>query len=67
MRHALVIVALLAIGAPAGAADGLVPLADFARKVAYQNAKISPNGDYLAVATPVGDQTPLAIIDLKRK
>jgi dipeptidyl aminopeptidase/acylaminoacyl peptidase len=40
---------------------------DFARKDEFESAKISPQGDYLALATPRGDQTALTIIDLKNR
>jgi dienelactone hydrolase len=55
----------LALGVAAAAEPPLVPVKDFARKPAFERAKISPSGEYLAVSTPVGDQTSLAIIGLK--
>ena len=50
----------------AGAASP-VPLKDFARDDEFRQAEISPNGDYLAVATVVEGQTALGIIDLKSR
>lgn len=44
-----------------------IPVADFVRKSDYESAKISPNGDFLAVSLPVGEQSSLGIIDLKTR
>lgn len=61
--------ALALVGAVcwAGMATGRdpVPLADFARKAEYESVRISPTGEYLAVAAPAGDQTALGIVDLE--
>jgi dipeptidyl aminopeptidase/acylaminoacyl peptidase len=51
--------------APFSLAAPLVPVKDFARSHAVINAKISPNGDYLAVSKWFGDQMAVGIIDLK--
>lgn len=61
--------ALTLSGAPAGAeppATSAIPARDFARKSVFVNARISPNGEYLAVTnwTPAG-QLALAIVDIK--
>jgi acetyl esterase/lipase len=58
-------IALTSVSSIAAGAPPLVPVKDFARKSDFESAKISPNGDYLAVAIPSGDQTMLGIIDLK--
>jgi dipeptidyl aminopeptidase/acylaminoacyl peptidase len=61
--------AALLVAAPAArAADppapALVPVMDFARKSVYESAKISPQGEYLAVEMPLGDQTVVGVLDL---
>ena len=47
---------------PAIAGD--IPIRDFARLPQYTRVKLSPTGEYLAVAIPKGDQTGVAIIRL---
>lgn len=66
-REKFVFLSVYLVLAQAAIAGPLVPAKDFARKTEFESAKISPNGDYLAVATPVGDQTGLGIIDLKTR
>jgi dipeptidyl aminopeptidase/acylaminoacyl peptidase len=58
----LLAAALLAFAGAAVAAD--VPIRDFARLPQYTRVKLSPTGEYLAVAIPQGDQTGIAIIRL---
>lgn len=41
------------------------PVEEFARFASYTAVEISPLGDYLAVAAPAGDQTGLAILDIR--
>jgi acetyl esterase/lipase len=65
LHAAIAAVFSLAAVAATAAEPPLVPVKDFARKPAFEKAKISPNGEYLAVSTPVGDQTSLGIISIK--
>ena len=41
-----------------------VPIADFAKHAAYEDVKISPNGEYLAVTSLVNDRSTLGLIRL---
>jgi acetyl esterase/lipase len=45
-------------------AFGDVPLKDFARYDSFDDAKLSPDGNYLALRVPIGDQFGLVIIDV---
>lgn len=54
------VTAAFLLAGPATAAD--IPVRDFARFAQYSNAKLSPNGDYVAVAMPIDDQTALAVV-----
>lgn len=56
-----------AFAAPAGA-TAAYSIEDFAKHASYSSAKISPNGDYLAISVDLGDQDVLTILrtsDLK--
>ncbi|HUR40992.1 MAG TPA: S9 family peptidase [Verrucomicrobiae bacterium] len=59
----------LALALCAGVAGATEPTAikDFVRKTEFLSAKISPTGEFLAVAMPVEQQTMVGIIDLKNK
>lgn len=57
---------LLWVAGVAGAASP-VPLKDFARHDEFRAAKISPNGDYLAVTMLIDGQVALGIIELKTR
>ena len=46
------------------AAHAAVPLADFARHPTFNNAKISPDGKYVAASANVDGQTVLSLIRL---
>jgi dipeptidyl aminopeptidase/acylaminoacyl peptidase len=59
------VVALLPWPVLAAAAE--IPAKLFARSAEYESAKISPNGEYLAVATRLGDKTALGVIDVKQR
>src|SRR5262249_25367096 len=48
------------------AAAGPIPAIDFVRKPTYESAKISPNGDYLAVGLWVENSLAVGVIDIKK-
>jgi dienelactone hydrolase len=54
----------LALAPPAQA---VVSLEDFARTDSYDDASISPDGHYLALRVPLGQQYGLAVIDLNSR
>ncbi|HZP12770.1 MAG TPA: S9 family peptidase [Nevskiaceae bacterium] len=60
-----VLLAAVAHAEPASTSAKPIPTIDFARKSVFIAAKISPNGDYVAVRHWLGDQIALGIIDLK--
>lgn len=41
------------------------PVADFVRHAAYSNARISPDGRYLAITVDMGEQDVLTVLNLK--
>lgn len=45
----------------------VIPLEDFWRNAEFENAAISPLGDYLAIAVPQGDREVLAVLDPRTK
>jgi dipeptidyl aminopeptidase/acylaminoacyl peptidase len=49
----------------APAAPAQIPTLDFARPSVFQSAKISPNGEYLAVANRIKDSLTLGVVDIK--
>jgi dipeptidyl aminopeptidase/acylaminoacyl peptidase len=53
------------LGVWAGSAAAAIPVKDFARWSEVTDAKISPNGDYLAVSKWLGDGAGMIVIDLK--
>jgi len=53
---------LVATATPVRAAE--IPLESFAKHEQYENVKISPNGEYLAVTAIVGDRTVLSLVQL---
>ncbi len=59
----LVIVLLLLPGGVL--ANDQISIQDFVKHPAYSNAKISPNGDYLAITVDKGDQDVLVVMDIK--
>ena len=61
------VILLLGMGPSAAVAAPLVAIKDFARKAEFESAKISPDGDYLAVSMPLEGQTVLGILDLKNR
>ncbi|MEP6940599.1 MAG: alpha/beta fold hydrolase [Rudaea sp.] len=61
-RCNLMLCMLLAAVVCAHAAE--VPIADFARHAKFDQVKISPNGDYLAVTSIVDDKTMLGLVHL---
>jgi len=54
--------AVVALCVWAGAAQAQVKLDDFLRSNAFQNLKISPDGQYFAATVPLEDRTALAIM-----
>ncbi|HRF83107.1 MAG: S9 family peptidase [Xanthomonadaceae bacterium] len=54
--------AALASPLPAMAADAPIPVQDFVKHPTYSNAKISPNGEYLAMTVDRGDQDVLTVM-----
>ena len=57
----------LALAAGAAVAAEPVPLKDLVRNAEFVSAKISPTGEYLAVAMPVRGQTSVGILNLKTR
>jgi len=58
MRAGMLLACVWSIAAQAQQVD----LAPYLRQAQYQRVKISPNGDYYAVITPLEDRTVLAIV-----
>ncbi|MGQ0587093.1 MAG: hypothetical protein ACT4PK_07820 [Gammaproteobacteria bacterium] len=56
--------ALLAALAVAPAAAQVVPVRDFARPAAFEEVKLSPNGDYIATSKRIGNQYAMGFIRL---
>lgn len=63
VRQIFCLAVLAAAQVDARAAE--IPVKDFARWRDFESAKISPHGDYLAVSKWIGDQTAVAILELK--
>ena len=58
----------LSLGSPLAAAQAPQSIADFVKHPTYSSAKISPNGEYLAITVDRGDQDVLTVLstaDLK--
>ncbi|HEV2220605.1 MAG TPA: prolyl oligopeptidase family serine peptidase [Casimicrobiaceae bacterium] len=69
LRHcvAAILAASVLNGAAGTASAGTPTVEDFFRRPQYLGAQLSPNGHYLAVIAPVGEQRGVAVIDLDRK
>lgn len=59
----LVIVLLLLPGS--SLANDQISIQDFVKHPTYSSAKISPNGDYLAITVDKGEQDVLVVLDIK--
>lgn len=57
---------VLLLFAPSMAALAEVPIADFARNDAFDNASISPEGRYVALTIPLGNGRGVAVFDLRQ-
>lgn len=62
-RSAAMFSFLLCFFTSASAGDD-IPLADYFKHAEFDNASLSPTGDYLAVSVPAGHQRNLAILDI---
>ena len=58
LKHALCAIALLL----PGAAIALPPVEDFVKRPSYGTARISPNGEYLAITVDRGEQDVLTVL-----
>lgn len=64
MRRLLI--ALLLLLSPQTVTLAEVPLADFARNDSFDNASISPDGQYVALTIPLANGRGIAVIDLRQ-
>lgn len=65
LNKALSALALACVSGLAGAAESAGSIEDFVRHPIYSTAKISPNGEYLAVTVDRGEQDVLTILRTK--
>lgn len=64
-KRAVIAGAVLLACSSAGIAGEMRPVLDFIKRPTYSNAKISPNGEYLAVTVDQGEQDILTVLSTR--